>query len=128
MKFKDMTKSQKKRFVEIYKNKELAWDDRMKLLMKLTGKSERTVRRWASERLELSEKEEPISEQYEEAKKRVFNKDKKRFIITWAQNNTPVHKKFFCNLTEYAKHIDADIHVIAGRYRNPTSIWSEDKK
>lgn len=128
MKFEDMKPDQKKRFVEIYKSKEFSWDERMKRLMKLTGKSERTVRRWASKKLELSEKEEQISEQYEEAKKRVFDKDKKRFIITWAQNNTPVHKQFFYNLTQYAKHIDADIHVIAGRYRNPTSIWSDDQK
>jgi hypothetical protein len=124
MKFKDMSDKDKKKFVQIYKNKSISWDERMKLLMKLTNKSERTVRKWASEKLELSEKEEQVSPQYEEAKKRVFDKKKKRFIITWAQNNTPVHKKFFHNLVEYSKHIDADIHVIAGRYKNPTSIWS----
>jgi hypothetical protein len=124
MKFKDLSDKDRKQFVKIYKNKEMSWDDRMELLMKLTNKSERTVRRWASTKLGLSEKEEVPSPQYEEAKKRVFDKKKKRFIITWAQNNTPVHKKFFYNLTQYAKYIDADIHVIAGRYKNPTSIWT----
>jgi len=129
MKFKDMTKSDIKLFSEIYRNKDLAWDDRMKSLMDLVGKSERTVRKWASEKFKLNESQDsPKSEEYLKAKKRIFDKKKKRFIITWAQNNTPIHKKFFHNLTEYAKFINADIHVIAGRYRNPTSIWSSEQK
>ncbi len=28
----------------------------------------------------------------------------------------------------YAKFIDADIHIIAGRYKNPTSIWSNTQE
>ena len=128
MKFKDMTEKDIKTFSKIYKNKSLSWDDRMKSLMKLTGKSERTVRKWASEKLNLNEKQDTISAEYEQAKSRKFDKKKKRFIITWAQNNTPVHKEFFENLIAYAKHISADVHVIAGRYRNPTSIWSSDQE
>jgi hypothetical protein len=124
MKFKDLSDKDRKQFVKIYKNKEMSWDDRMELLMKLTNKSERTVRRWASNKLGLSEKEEVPSPQYEEAKKRVFDKKKKRFIITWAQNNTEIHKEFFKNIKAYADFIDADIHIIAGRYKNPTSIWT----
>ena len=124
MKFKNMTDDEKKYFAEVYKNKKLSWDERMQVLMKFTGKSERTVRKWASEKLNLSEREETVSQEYEEAKQRVFNAKKKRFIITWAQNNTPVHEKFFHNLVEYAKYIKADVHVIAGRYKNPTSIWT----
>jgi hypothetical protein len=119
-----MTDDEKKYFAEVYKNKKLSWDERMQVLMEFTGKSERTVRKWASEKLNLSEKEEVGSPEYEEAKQRVFNAKKKRFIITYAQNNTPVHQKFFHNLVTYAEHIDADIHVIAGRYKNPTSIWT----
>lgn len=128
MRFKDMTEKDIKRFSKIYKDKSLSWDDRMKALMKLTGKSERTVRKWASEKLELNEKKETLSAEYKQAKKRTFNKKKKKFIITWAQNNTPVHKEFFENLTAYAKHINADVHVIAGRYKNPTSIWSSEQE
>ena len=124
MKFKNMTDDEKKYFAEVYKNKKLSWDERMQVLMEFTGKSERTVRKWASDKLNLSEKEEPVSQEYEEAKQRVFNKKKKRFIITYAQNNTPVHLKFFYNVLKYAEHINADVHVIAGRYKNPTSIWS----
>ena len=128
MNFKDMTKSDIKRFTKIYKDKDLSWDKRMEKLMKLTGKSERTVRKWASEKLNLSEKKESIPEEYIKAQKRIFNKKKKKFIVTWAQNNTPVNERFFKNLIKYSKHIDADIHVIAGRYKNPTSVWSDEQE
>lgn len=47
MKFKDLTDEIKAKFAEIYINKELTWDERMTLLTKLVGKSERTVRKWA---------------------------------------------------------------------------------
>tara|TARA_B100000927_G_scaffold186027_2_gene149839 strand:+ start:177 stop:1856 length:1680 start_codon:yes stop_codon:yes gene_type:complete len=124
MKFKDMTDEDIQYFAEVYKNKKLSWDERMQVLMEFTGKSERTVRKWASQKLKLSEKDDVVSPEYEKAKTRTFNKKKKRFIITWAQNNTPVHLKFFNNLIEYSKYIKADIHVMAGRYKNPTSIWT----
>ena len=94
-----MTERDIKRFSKIYKDKSLPWDDRMKKLMDLTGKSERTVRIWASKKLNLNEKQDKLSVEYEQAKSRKFDKKKKRFIITWAQNNTPVHREFFENLT-----------------------------
>lgn len=48
MKFKNMTDDEKKYFAEVYKNKKLSWDERMQVLMKFTGKSERTVRKWSN--------------------------------------------------------------------------------
>lgn len=125
MKLKDLTSQQISYVKEIYYNKDLSWDERMDILKKFFGKSERTVRKWLVE-LGIKEKVEPEeSEQYEEAKKRVHDKTKKRFIITWAQNGTPVHKSFFDNMKVYAEFVDADIHVIAGRYKNPTSVFQD---
>lgn len=46
MKFKELTNEQIEQARSIYLNKDLPWDDRMILLMKLFGKSERTVRKW----------------------------------------------------------------------------------
>lgn len=125
MKFKELTDSDIKHFGEVYKNKDLPWDERMAILMKFTGKTERTTRRWAIE-LGLKERddEESEPEQYTLAKKRKYDETKRRFIITWAQNNTPVHERFFRNMEKYAEYIEADIHVIAGRYQNPTSIFA----
>lgn len=49
----------------------------------------------------------------------------KKFIITWAQNATPVNGAFFASLLHYAEINKAELLVIPGRYRNPTSQWTE---
>jgi hypothetical protein len=125
MKFKDLTEKQKKKLSEIYNSKEYAWDVKEEMLAKYTGKSSRTARKWC-EKLGLTNPKEIKSPQYESAKNKKLNKQAKRFIITWAQNDTPVHKGFLKNLEAYAEEFNADIHVIAGRYKNPTSVF-EDK-
>ena len=47
-----------------------------------------------------------------------------RFVVTWAQNATPVHAGFFKALLAYCRHNDAELIVIPGRYKNPTSQWT----
>lgn len=64
---------------------------------------------------------------FKTAQQREFKKDTKKFIITWAQNATPAHKGFLANIEAYAKEIEAEIHIIAGRYKNPTSKFPELK-
>lgn len=53
-------------------------------------------------------------------------KTKKRYIISSAQTASPVNEEFLKNIEAYAKFIDAEIGIIATRYRNPTSIWAEE--
>jgi hypothetical protein len=125
MKFKDMTVKDKETFAKIYKDKNLSWDERMAYLTKFVGKSERTVRKWASEKLNLSDKTETISEDLKIAKSKKFNSDKTKFVISYAQNNTPVNLPFFTKMLGYAEEHDADVHIIAGRYQNPTSLFSD---
>jgi hypothetical protein len=124
MKFEDLTDEQISKMSEIYWNRDLTWDQRMTNLRDLIGKSERTIQKWIS-KLGITEKALTESPQYIRAKKRKFDKKKKRFIITWAQNDTPVHENFISNIEAYAGHIGADIHVIAGRYKNPTSVFTD---
>lgn len=50
----------------------------------------------------------------------------KRYVVTYAQNATPVHKSFFGALKKYAEHNDAELIVIPGRYTNPTSLWTRN--
>lgn len=60
----------------------------------------------------------------------------KRYIVTAAQNATPVHDGFWQALENAAKHLDAELIVIPLRYKNPTSsftasqaneeIWAEE--
>src|ERR1044072_186999 len=124
MTFKELTKEHIQYIKKVYTDKSRTWDDRIMTLANHFEVSERSVRNWCM-KLGLKERIEVESEQYEEAKQRKVDKSKKRFIITWGQNNTPVHSKFFANIEAYAKHISASIHVIAGRYKNPTSTFPE---
>jgi len=51
----------------------------------------------------------------------------KRFIVTAAQNATPVHERFWASLLRCAKHYGAELIVIPYRYKNPTSRWTESQ-
>ena len=48
----------------------------------------------------------------------------KRFVITSAQNATPIHDKFFGALRNYCDANDAELVVIPIRYKNATSVWT----
>lgn len=54
--------------------------------------------------------------------------DKKRILVSSAQNNAPLDSRFWGNLTEYAKSIDAAIVIIPVLYRNPTMPGEEEKQ
>lgn len=51
-----------------------------------------------------------------------------RYVVTSAQNNTPVHEPFLQALNNYCDVNDAKLLVIPYRYKNPTSIWSGNNK
>lgn len=69
----------------------------------------------------------PKKSAYDLAKERETVKSK-YYIVTSAVNNTPVHTEFWKNLLAYANHLGAQIHVIAIRYKNPTSVFSDAKE
>tara|TARA_R110002074_G_scaffold121968_1_gene256471 strand:- start:2855 stop:4327 length:1473 start_codon:yes stop_codon:yes gene_type:complete len=50
---------------------------------------------------------------------------KKKLVITYAQNATPVFSAGMRSLRTYCKKNDAQLVVIPGRYKNPTSQWTE---
>jgi hypothetical protein len=56
--------------------------------------------------------------------KRTLGKATTRFLVTAAQNATPVHKGFWASLKRAAEHLSAEILVPTIRYKNPTSRWS----
>ena len=62
------------------------------------------------------------TDMFKEAQNKQHDNTKKIFLVTWAQSDTAVHKGFLKNIESYAKHIDADILCIAGRYSNPSSL------
>lgn len=69
---------------------------------------------------------------FKEAQNKKHDKSKKRFLISWAQSETSVHPDFLSNIEAYAETIDAQILIVAGRYKNPTSLGAskniEDKE
>jgi hypothetical protein len=123
MKFKDLSKLQIEKIAKIYTSKNISWDTKEKILSDYTGKSSRTARKWC-EKLGLTKPIEVMSPQYDIAKKKKFNKNNKYVLISWAQNDTPVHNGLIGNMEAYAEYLGGTIHVIAGRYKNPTSILS----
>lgn len=52
----------------------------------------------------------------------------KRYLITAAQNATPIHKSFWQAFLKCAEYYGAEIVVIPGRYKNPTSQWTQDNR
>jgi len=62
------------------------------------------------------------SDEFKKAREKQFDTTKKRFIISWAQADTKIHEQFLENIEAYAEDIDAEILIIAGRYKSPTSL------
>jgi len=126
MKFDELTEKEIIEIGKIYWDKELTWDERMEKLSSYIDKSERTVSTWV-EKLGITEKSFQQSPQFLQAKNKKIDDKRKKFIVSWAQNNTSVHSNFVSNMEAYASHIDASIHVIAGRYKNPTSVFTDNE-
>lgn len=64
----------------------------------------------------------------EQSKKFSRPLDSRRYIITSAQNATPIHAKLWQTLQVAAKHLDAELVVVPFRYKNPTSLWSQKQE
>ena len=128
MKFKDLTSKDKEYLVERYLNRgNRNWEDLAGELAKEYKTTERTLRKWVNERLIVKDKKEIYPEQYQKAKDLKIEKGKSVFFITWGQNNTPIHKRFFSNILVLKEMYNASLHVIAGRYRNPTTPYESYK-
>jgi len=49
-----------------------------------------------------------------------------RYLVTAAQNATPIRKNFWKSFEICAKYYDAERVVLQGRYKNPTSQWTQN--
>jgi hypothetical protein len=67
------------------------------------------------------------TEDFKEAQKRKFGKND-TYIVTHAQNSTPINSKVWENIKAYADYRGATLVVIAGRYKNPTSVFGDRKQ
>jgi hypothetical protein len=53
--------------------------------------------------------------------------DSKIFVVTSAQNATPLHTEFWKSLLQYCEFRGAELMVIPIRYKNPTSRWEQSQ-
>lgn len=60
-----------------------------------------------------------------EAKRFGVKKQAKTYLITSAQNATPVHAGFLNSCLAFCEERDAELIVIPYRYKNPSSLWSQ---
>lgn len=60
--------------------------------------------------------------------KRKLSDRVRTFVVTSAQNATPVHPGFFACLQQYCRDRSAELLVIPIRYKNPTSKWTESQE
>jgi hypothetical protein len=67
----------------------------------------------------------PNDKTFKKAQGRIHDNKKDTFIITWAQSATPIHKNLMKNIKAYSENLNAGLHIIAGRYKNPTSIFAD---
>lgn len=125
-KFKDLTEEDIEYIKSEYCNKEsgLKWEERKDNLAKHFGVSERCMRKWFA-LLQISGEKSKISDQFEEAKKNTLDKEKNIFLITYCQNNTEINEELLANMEAYADFLNAQILVIGGRYKNPTSVFAD---
>ncbi len=124
-KFKELTQTDIDYIRVMYTNKSLSFVERVFSICNQFDISERTVRRWAKQ-LKLTESP-TMSQEYNDAANRKLKRSQ-TYLLTWAQNATPVHPEMWKNMLAYAQKLDAEIHVIAGRYQNPTSVFSDNQK
>lgn len=68
----------------------------------------------------------PAKERVKPESAKVFSRklNATRYLVTSAQNATPVHGPFLAALKVAAAALSAELVVIPLRYKNPTSIWS----
>lgn len=110
---------------ELIKNKDTTIVDACKkMCVKFDMEYSENVRKGISKLINKSASKSENTDLFKGAQTRKHNRKLDTFIITYAQNDTPVHSQFFENILAYTKSINAGLHVIAGRYKNPTSIYT----
>lgn len=97
------------------------WSDRLDLISEKFGIKSKSAEAWFR-KLNLRKKTSVKCKHYEDAKKRKANTKSNKFIISWGQSETVPHYKFLDNIKAYSNEIGAEIHIVAGRYENPTSL------
>lgn len=129
--FKELTTEDIEYVKHVY-YQEMLHIEKMEILSKKFGISERTVRSWW-QKLDLSKLATDLSPQLQKALDRTLNKNTKVLLVTTAQNKTSINKDFLNNLIAYKDYItndlgkECEIVIIPSKYRNPTNNIEDEK-
>lgn len=129
--FKDLTAENIEYIKHVY-YQEMLHIEKMEILSKKFGVSERTIRSWW-QKLDLSKLSTNLSPQLQKALDRTLNKNTKVLLVTTAQNKTAINKDFLNNLIAYKDYItnelnkECEIVIIPSKYRNPTNNIEDEK-
>jgi hypothetical protein len=116
----EILKEDQKYIKKVCNNNVIKLEDKLNILKEYLQKDENEI-------MEIIDSLGIIISQSEfSAAKHHILKNKKRYLITSAQTASPVNINFLENIKAYADFIDAEIGIIATRYRNPTSLWKEE--
>ena len=74
----------------------------------------------------VNKKDCKVDAAYHEVKGKELPRSK-YYLITWAQNGTPVHDELLRNMEAYKEFLGAEMCVILGRYKNPTSVFTDNR-
>lgn len=124
--FKTLTPEDKQYITQIYYDSDLNHREKIDRLTTKFKVSDRTIRRWWRDRLNLTENPSKLPRQLQEAQNRSIDEKTNILLITAAQNKTGVHSVFLDNLKTYRdflnnKGFKCEIVIAPARYRNPAS-------
>lgn len=127
-KFKELTSEELEYLRHIYYDEHITHREKMDILTKkFGGVSERSIRRWWREEMNLTESFGNLPKQLQKAREKQIDKDVEILLVTAAQNKTGVHKEFLENLEAYKDYLTnkrgkkTAIVIAPSRYRNPSS-------
>lgn len=60
--------------------------------------------------------------------KKEYRSNSRTYVITSAQNATPIHFGFFDSIKTFCDHNDAELIVVPYRYKNPNSLWTDKEQ
>lgn len=132
MKFKELTEENIEYLKYVY-YEDMKHKEKMEILTVKFNVTERTIRRWWKEKLNLSEQISTLPKQMQDAQKRHISTETNILLITSAQNKTGVNNKFLKNLISYKNFLEdqgfnVEIIISPQRYRNPTNPTEDRKK
>lgn len=127
--YKDLKSEDIEYLTSVYTSSEISHTEKMDILTKKFGVVGRTIRRWAKEKLGLSNNGyyKDIPGSLLDFVERSLPDNVDIVMLTAAQNKTPVNKRVLDSMLAYKSFLEkrgnkVEIVVAPTRYRNPTSL------